>query len=383
MVLARRVGAILKEAREERKLSIKDVARETNITHKYIEALEAEDFTQFPGETYALGFLRNYSEYLNIDTEQLLNLYRGQQIDQSQSPVQELTKPARRIDFQMPDIDPKVMYGGLAALAIAAIIAVFATGIVSLPEVDLSSGSESADWVCEDRELVDFQLPSAGLGSRMEFLDQKKFLRMSVDNHRLKLCLEKITVDAAAGYTAEMSVLIDDEQVYRFKVRTDEEHVLSPEKANMNWLARKIKIKPEVIQETAVKILVESEALQANQVAAVDPNAQPNTDPQQPVSSGTGAIQITLQFVGESFISYTNDGVYHRGRLYAAGSPAITLEANNRLEIKVGNGAGVRILREGAGPRIAGRPQQLVTLTYKMVADPLDPSAKKIVELIR
>ena len=59
MVLSKRVGAILREAREAKKLTVKEVARETNMTPRYIEALEVEDFSQFPGETYALGFLRN------------------------------------------------------------------------------------------------------------------------------------------------------------------------------------------------------------------------------------------------------------------------------------------------------------------------------------
>ena len=77
MVLIKRVGAYLKEAREAKKLSIKEVARQTNITGKYLEALENEDYSQFPGETYALGFLRNYSEFLNLDTDHLMQLYRG------------------------------------------------------------------------------------------------------------------------------------------------------------------------------------------------------------------------------------------------------------------------------------------------------------------
>ena len=47
---------ILREARENRKLSLKDVARETNITPRYVDALENEDYSIFPGETYALGF---------------------------------------------------------------------------------------------------------------------------------------------------------------------------------------------------------------------------------------------------------------------------------------------------------------------------------------
>lgn len=381
MVLARRVGAILREAREERKLSMKDVARETNITQKYIEALETEDFSQFPGETYALGFLRNYADYLNIDTEQILNLYRGQQIDQSQSPVQELTRPARRIDLQMPDVNPRLLYGAVGVLAIIGIIALFTSGMISLPSVSLGGGDDNGAWVCQERTIEDFQLPQAGLGSKMEFLDQNKILRMNVDNHRLKLCLVKVTTDSGPGQIAEMSVLIDDSDVYNFKVREGEVHELNRDSEKLRWLARKIKIQPEVVLDGATKILLESEVIASS--ANLTANPEEISTEQTPTASGTGAIQITLQFVGDSFISYTADGVQRTGRLYPSGSSSITLEANNRLEIKVGNGAGVRIHREGATPRIAGRPAQLVTLTYKMVKDPLDPAVKQIVEHIR
>jgi len=50
----KRVGQILKESREDKKLSVKDVAKETNIAAKYIIALETEDYSQFPAETFGV-----------------------------------------------------------------------------------------------------------------------------------------------------------------------------------------------------------------------------------------------------------------------------------------------------------------------------------------
>ena len=49
-------GKKLTEARVARGLEFEQVARETNITRRYLEALEAEDFSAFPGEPYLLGF---------------------------------------------------------------------------------------------------------------------------------------------------------------------------------------------------------------------------------------------------------------------------------------------------------------------------------------
>ena len=55
------IGEKLRFTREAKKLTIKDVVKETNISPTYIEALEEEDFDRFPSETYLIGFLRAYS----------------------------------------------------------------------------------------------------------------------------------------------------------------------------------------------------------------------------------------------------------------------------------------------------------------------------------
>ena len=89
----KRVGQILREVREEKNLSVKDVSRDTNIAIKFIIALENEDYAQFPAETFTIGFLKTYSDYLKLDTAGMMNLYRGEQLVESQQPLEELTKP--------------------------------------------------------------------------------------------------------------------------------------------------------------------------------------------------------------------------------------------------------------------------------------------------
>ena len=74
-------GVLLKEAREAKNLDLDTVARETSIIRKYIEGLEEEDNSAFPGEAYLMGFLRNYSDYLGTDTETVLTLYKNKQLN--------------------------------------------------------------------------------------------------------------------------------------------------------------------------------------------------------------------------------------------------------------------------------------------------------------
>ncbi|MDR2510757.1 MAG: helix-turn-helix domain-containing protein [Spirochaetaceae bacterium] len=89
------IGSKLQAAREERGLSIDDAARETNIARKYIAALEAEDFSPFPAEAYVLGFLKNYGDYLGLDTADLHSQYKVLKIQEQPVPVNELlNKPS-------------------------------------------------------------------------------------------------------------------------------------------------------------------------------------------------------------------------------------------------------------------------------------------------
>jgi cytoskeletal protein RodZ len=86
------LGEKLRNAREAKDLSFDQISRETNIAARYLEALEAENFSGFPGEPYIIGFLRNYGAYLDLDVQELLSLYRAYKIQEQPVPVEELLR---------------------------------------------------------------------------------------------------------------------------------------------------------------------------------------------------------------------------------------------------------------------------------------------------
>lgn len=69
------VGDILRAEREKQGLTIDDVTRETSIREIYLEAIEKGDYDALPGDVYAKGFIRNYSRFLQIDGDALLQKY--------------------------------------------------------------------------------------------------------------------------------------------------------------------------------------------------------------------------------------------------------------------------------------------------------------------
>ena len=84
------IGTILREAREAKDYSIEQVARDTNIARKYIESLEREDTSIFPGETYFIGFLRNYADFLGLNPEELIGAFKNLQIQEQPPPMEKL-----------------------------------------------------------------------------------------------------------------------------------------------------------------------------------------------------------------------------------------------------------------------------------------------------
>ena len=68
-------GHILREARETKGLTVKDVQQEIRINVAYIEALEQGEYDTLPSPVHARGFLRNYARFLGLDPQPLLDQY--------------------------------------------------------------------------------------------------------------------------------------------------------------------------------------------------------------------------------------------------------------------------------------------------------------------
>ena len=66
------IGQYLRAAREERGLSLPEVAGLLKLTLRQVEAIEGDDWQRLPGQTFARGFLRNYARLLQLDGDMLL-----------------------------------------------------------------------------------------------------------------------------------------------------------------------------------------------------------------------------------------------------------------------------------------------------------------------
>jgi cytoskeletal protein RodZ len=71
------LGELLKRTREEKGLTLDEVAQITHIRPEYLTALETNNFKTFPSPVVARGFIRNYAKFLGLDPIEALTLYDG------------------------------------------------------------------------------------------------------------------------------------------------------------------------------------------------------------------------------------------------------------------------------------------------------------------
>jgi cytoskeletal protein RodZ len=71
------IGNILREARIQMGLSLKDVSEITKIRTKYLEALEEDAYHQIPGPTFVKAYLRSYASLLRLDPDAVVEEYRN------------------------------------------------------------------------------------------------------------------------------------------------------------------------------------------------------------------------------------------------------------------------------------------------------------------
>ncbi len=71
------IGESLREARARRGFTPADVHKAIRIRERYLTALEEERWDMLPGEAYTKGFLRTYSEYLDLDGQLYIDEYNA------------------------------------------------------------------------------------------------------------------------------------------------------------------------------------------------------------------------------------------------------------------------------------------------------------------
>ncbi len=71
-----KLGKVFKRYREEAGLKIEQVEKDTKISQRMLLALENDNYDILPEDLYVKNIIKTYAEYLFLDYNKLLNLYR-------------------------------------------------------------------------------------------------------------------------------------------------------------------------------------------------------------------------------------------------------------------------------------------------------------------
>lgn len=112
------IGKILEAQRKKKKFELSDIHKFIKIHPKFLQALEDDNYKVFSNKIHAKGFLKVYADFLELDVDQILAIWRreyGGQFDEKQESKKE---------FKLKEIDPPkfLITPGLILVTIATIL---------------------------------------------------------------------------------------------------------------------------------------------------------------------------------------------------------------------------------------------------------------------
>lgn len=112
------VGLKLRAERERQGLSLEDIAAQTRIPRRHLEAIESSDWEKLPAPTYTVGFAKSYASALGMDRNEVGEQVRAEAGDPRPSATVERFEP----------VDPArtmprwLVFGALAAIVLVVVV---------------------------------------------------------------------------------------------------------------------------------------------------------------------------------------------------------------------------------------------------------------------
>ena len=334
------IGEKLRQARESRKISIKDVVKETNISAVYLQALEEEKFDKFPSETYLIGFLRTYAEFLKLDVDAIVQAYKGYKIGESATPLEELTKPTKsNINMALSSFLNKhrnvILITGIA---LASILVIWGIKALFTSDVDVSGG-DSTDNIKEEyvknKEHEIENLRNLQLANNKGFIlvYKNEAVQFLVDNKEVVFLLKSINGEIV---TLE---LLPGKKIVKIKLE-------EPKTLSIEGCPRDVTFTLKGLTENRAKIMVslgEKKAEEEEKVTKEEDSASTKVDTTSVEAQNKQSLKIIfeVEFIQKSFIELYLDGV-RKVRGFMPQGQTVRWEATEYIQIKIGNAGGIK-----------------------------------------
>lgn len=148
------IGQNLREERLNKKVTLENVSKQINISIDYLNKIENDNFSELPGDPYTLGFIRAYANFLNLNTETIINQYKTQ-ISFSKN-IDEVTLP-RPIEAFPASRKYKI----ISLMSIASISVVFYLSFINDNDFNPEYSSIPAVPEIYEAEIEEFEIEKA------------------------------------------------------------------------------------------------------------------------------------------------------------------------------------------------------------------------------
>ncbi len=346
------IGEKLRLAREQHTYTLDQVARDTHVARRFLQALEEEDFSAFPGETYAMGFLRTYAEYLGLDADELIGLFHNLQIQEQPLPMNELLDTRRHIP-------PRLLYlGGGAAVVVIAIVALVLWQVLSPrsggARQTLATRGTAEEFVFQDQ--VRTRWFTRGDSIVMPVADRSYRLVVTAIGDTLTLTVPGGTVEMGIG--KERLIDLDgDERADLRLVWNDVDRTAAERRANLGLYRVSLAavetppVAAEMPTETAAAGIDGTAVAAAGTVAAMAPAAALSSAPPMRqvsfttlVTAQAGAAEefiVKFRFRSYCLFRFLVDTKEREERFFQK-DETLTLDAKNRITLWLSNAGAVK-----------------------------------------
>lgn len=354
-------GARLRQAREAREIDLERASLETNITVEYLDALEKELIASFPCDTYLIGFLKNYAEYLNLDPDELVAMYKAIKTQIEPAPLELLLEPKKEV--------PVYAIAGSIIGVIIISLAVFL-----IVRLNASKDETREKVIAEAPPHSVYQLENVPIQKRVY---QEDKIEVALDEDVVTITVadtvgmltldtpygsqvvelgEEVEIDLDGQPGGEISVFLSDISKTDAKRGAEIQLVRIMDEEEMVVAAPVVEDETEEFAGT--ELVAETTAAGIDRTVILDsPNAYP--------------VTLNANFRGQCLFRYQIDRKDVVEDFYNS-SQTVSINANNGFRLWISNANAVKMQVLGAGHVVdleVGRPGQVLVEDIKWVKD--------------
>jgi cytoskeletal protein RodZ len=228
--MSQTLGEKLRQAREERGISISEVAEQTRISPHYIKSIENDDYKTLPGGIFNKGFVKSYARYVGMDEAEALQDYAQLAVDAEQQPDEDFR--AYRPEVLTDDRNMAAMMPTIAFAVI--ILALMTAGVLILvryigsraetPAANVSTAANSqpangaANIAGTTAETPAAPAASDGINIELKALGEPVWTSYTVDGEKN---IQTVEADQSVKVTAKESFKISYSKAKIDKLRID------------------------------------------------------------------------------------------------------------------------------------------------------------------